>query len=68
MPETGFTLEGLTALNEAIITGTRRVRYADKEVEYRTLAEMLALRDVMRRELGLVKGTVRVYPNHSKNL
>lgn len=63
-----FTLENLEALNEAIATGTRRVRYSDKEVEYRTLREMLDLRDLMRRELGLIPPTVRIHPNHKKNL
>lgn len=63
-----FTTAELTALTEAIATGTRRVRYADKEVEYRTLREMIDLRDMMRRELGLIKVNMRIYPNHSKNL
>ncbi len=68
MAEATFTQADLDALNGAIAMGARRVRYSDKEIEYRTLREMLDLRDLMRRELGLIKPTLRIHPNHSKNL
>jgi hypothetical protein len=32
---TAFTQENLTALEKAIVEGVRRVKYTDKEVEYR---------------------------------
>jgi len=49
-----WTLSQLTALETAIAGGTLTVRYADKQVTYRSLDEMLRLRDMMRKELGLV--------------
>lgn len=50
---TTFTQEMLTALEKAIAEGVRKVKYQDKEVEYRSLEEMFSLRKTMRRELGL---------------
>ena len=64
-----FSQTQLDALEEAIATGSTRVKYADKEVEYRSLSEMLRLRDIIRRSLGLVDaGAGRVYPETSKGL
>lgn len=48
-----YTVEQLTILETAIAQGATRVKYADKEVEYRSLNEMLQLRTEMRDELGL---------------
>jgi hypothetical protein len=48
-----FTLEQYNALDAAISVGANRVKYADKEVEYRSLQDMLQLRNQMRDELGL---------------
>lgn len=47
------TLADLTALEAAINQGALRVKYEDKEVTYRTLAEMNQIRNRMRRELGM---------------
>ena len=52
----GFTLEKLTALECAIAEGALRVKYSDKEIEYRSLNEMMKIRDIMKRALGLCKG------------
>lgn len=49
-----FTLDQLTALDAAIATGSLEVKYADKQVTYRSLAEMLRIRALMATELGLV--------------
>jgi hypothetical protein len=49
-----WTQEQLTALETAIARGTLRVKYGERDVTYRSLDEMLKLRGVMRRELGLV--------------
>lgn len=46
-------LEDLEALEEAIVKGIKVVRYVDKEVTYRSLDEMLRVRDMIRRKLGL---------------
>lgn len=48
-----FTQAQLDALEEAMSQGTKRVKYADKEVEYPSLKDMIALRDLIREELGL---------------
>lgn len=50
-----FTVPRLEALEAAIAEGVLRVKYSDKEVQYRSLAEMLQVRDIMRRALGLKK-------------
>lgn len=64
-----YTQEQLTALEAAVAQGTLRVRYGDKEVEYRSLAEMLRVIDMMRKELGIVKNdSGRKYASFSKGL
>lgn len=41
------------ALTEAIAQGALKVKYADKEVEYRSLDDMLKLQEIMKNDLGL---------------
>jgi hypothetical protein len=48
-----YTSDDLTALQGAIKSGARRVKYSDREVEYRTLTEMRSLAEEMKRQLGL---------------
>lgn len=48
-----FTLEQLRVLEAAIASGTLEVDYGDKRVIYKTLDEMLRVRRLIRRELGL---------------
>lgn len=48
------TLEDLQAIEEALRLGARVVRYADRQIEYRTLEEIRSIRDEIKRELGLV--------------
>ncbi|MDZ4678406.1 MAG: hypothetical protein SGI74_12955 [Oligoflexia bacterium] len=50
-----YTSDQLTALELAISQGALRVKYADKEVIYRSLDEMLRIRDLMRKDLGVIK-------------
>lgn len=71
-----FTFEALEALEKAIGEGVRRVKYSDKEIEYRDLDDMLKARDLMRQKLGLNKkcgekglfGGKRIIAKHSKGL
>lgn len=49
---TSWTAGDLAALERAIATGARVVKYENFETEYRSLKEMLALRDMMRAEVG----------------
>jgi hypothetical protein len=62
-----FTQAMLDALELAIAQGAKRVKYSDKEVEYMSLKEMLTVRDIMRKALGLVSSTnQRIYLEHDK--
>lgn len=46
-----FTLEQLRAINAAIASGQLIVHYADKRVEYRSIADLIAARNLIRGEL-----------------
>lgn len=64
-----FTQEQLDALEEAIAQGVTTVAYGDKRVEYRSLQDMIRLRDMMRKDLGQVTaGGTTVLPKFSKGL
>lgn len=52
-----WTTENYNALKAAYQQGVRRVKYTDKEVEYRDLAEMKALLREAARYLGLIDET-----------
>lgn len=46
-----YTAAQLSALQAAIASGALRVSYSDKDVTYRSLAEMLALERAMEAEI-----------------
>ena len=48
-----FTQDDLKSLEKAIVGGTLTVRYSDKNITYRSLDEMMRIRDLVRNELGL---------------
>lgn len=52
-----YTLKQLENLEKAIAQGVTRVTYNDKTVEYRSLDEMNKLRQLMMKDLGLIKQT-----------
>lgn len=76
MTNTSFTQDQLNSLEAAIADGALKVKYSDKEVEYRSLEEMFKIRDTMRNALGLNKsckskglfGGRRLKMEHSKGL
>jgi hypothetical protein len=69
MAQTNYTLEMLQTLEAAIANGVRDCYYGDKRVSYRTLDEMIRIRDIMREELGLTKPNGgRKFATHSKGL
>lgn len=76
MANESFTMDDLRALEGAIALGATRVKYTDKEVEYRSLKDMQATRRMIRRELGLedsskrtgLFGGRRIVAKHSKGL
>lgn len=66
-----YTIEQYTALCQAIAEGALRVKYQDKEVEYRSLKDMMAIKSMMETDLGLnadANGPRRVIAVHSKGL
>jgi hypothetical protein len=65
---TTFTLAQYEALTAAIAQGVRTVKYTDKEITYHSLSEMLNLRNLMARELGLSAKNTRVLGSFSKGL
>lgn len=64
---TTYTLAQYNALAAAIAEGATRVKYQDKEVEYRSLADMMKIKNMMEAELfpannpGGARRTVAVY-------
>jgi hypothetical protein len=75
--KTAFTEENLALLEQAIVDGVKKVKYTDKEVEYRSLDEMMKIRSLMLEKLckgnssktktGLFGGR-RINAEHSKGL
>ncbi len=64
-----FTLEQLQALEAAIAEGVDEVAYGDKRVRYKSLAQMLQARDLMRRHLfGAQRTPTRKYLSYRSDL
>ena len=64
-----FQQSDLDALEKAIATGARVVKQGDKEIQYGSLREMLTVRDLMRRELGIVSDAqTRIFPRFDKGI
>ena len=63
-----FTQADLVAINEAIASGATEVKFADRTVKYRTLAEMLQTRKLIMRDLNGVARPNRVVASHGKGL
>ena len=69
MANSEYTQEQLDDLNEAIATGARKVVYNDRTVEFRSLKEMLQLREIIKRCLGISKKSGGgVLPEASKGI
>jgi hypothetical protein len=65
-----YTTQQLDVLESAIAQGVTKVKYSDKEVEYRSLDDMIRLRNIMRQELGMSGGIAsrRTLAEFSKGL
>lgn len=65
-----WTSADLEAIEKSIKNGTSRVRYADREITYRSLEELLQLRTIIQAELGVVAngGIQHHYPAFSKGI
>lgn len=74
--QTPFTVEALEAIEGAILQGVQTVKYTDKEVTYRSLNEMMRIRDLLRKKLGMAAangeqgffGGTRKVGRHTKGL
>lgn len=64
----GFTQQDYQALSRSIASGTLSVRYADRTVQYRSLDEMLRIRNMMALELGIATRPNRVLASFDKGL
>lgn len=62
-----FTIEQYETLNAAIAQGALTVEYGDKKVQYRSLDEMIRIRNIIAQELGLTSKTNRKVAVFSKN-
>lgn len=62
-----FTEANLAAINQAIATGARECWYGDKRVAYRSLDEMIRIRDLIKENLGLKQqNTSRIFAKFNK--
>lgn len=55
-----FTQADLDAINRALANNVKTVKYSDKEVTYRSVDEMIKIRDMIRQSLGINRGGRRV--------
>lgn len=61
MTQTSWTDSDLAAIEAAISTGAKRVRYQTHEVEYQSMADLLKARDVIRDALCKPEAGSNVY-------
>lgn len=65
---TSWTQADLDAIETAIKSGVSRVKYSDREVQYRSIDELRAIRDQIRRSLGQTDASGRIFTNFCKGL
>lgn len=64
-----YTIEQYNAITEAIATGSLTIKYADKEVTYRSLNDMIKIKGIIETELGIVPTqSRRKYASYSKGI
>lgn len=61
-----YTQQQYQALCAAIAQGVQSVQYGDKNITYRSLAEMKQVKADMEKELGVKSPTRKRYISHSK--
>lgn len=52
-----FTSQDLTAIDKAIASGELRVKFGDREVQYRSIDELLKARDVISSSVASDSGS-----------
>ena len=68
MSQEVYTMEQYQTLCAAIGQGVTMVKYGDKEVNYRTLPEMLRIKSLMESSLGIKKTIKRKVASFTKGL
>lgn len=63
-----FTQAQLTAIENALAEGVLTVKYQDKQVTYRSLDELIRIRNLMSQSLNQTGGVVERKPEFSKGL
>lgn len=64
-----WTEEQLVALENAIAQGALTIEYGGKRITYRSLEEMMRLRDLIRKSLGkIAPGGSTIYTKFTKGL
>ena len=63
----GYTIEQYQTLLAAVTSGTKRVEYADKVVEYQSLSAMRSLLAEMWQELNAATAPPRIQPTQARN-
>lgn len=69
-----YTQDQYQALVGAIAQGALRVKYADKEIQYHSLADMERLKKSMELDLGIAKSSAKstlgrkLYPQPNRGL
>jgi len=70
--EPAWTCDDLAAINAAIAMGATRVKYADREVSYASITDMMRVRRLIMDSLGCSDGNSlaagRTYGAYSKGL
>ena len=60
------TKEKLEQLEDALFEGVTTVKYADREVTYRSLNEMERIRNMMKKELEGSNGSIVAAPTYDR--
>jgi hypothetical protein len=61
-----FTQADIDAVDRAIATGELRVRYADREVQYRTIDDLIKARSLMLGSATTTPGVSRRVPRYQQ--
>jgi hypothetical protein len=68
MSDVSFSTEDYQKLCKAIASGALEVQFSDRKVIYRSLKEMMQIKIMMEKSLGLKKNKSNIYLATSKGL
>lgn len=61
-----FTSADIDAIDRAIASGELMVRFSDRQVQYRSLDELLKARAAIQAEIAGADATSRAYPRYQR--